>query len=135
MILNHSLTLWAWMAALAVAILYVIFRVVVYGGYGKWPTAEGKIESYGRVRRPGGASSPYVCTVYYSYMVNGSFYSGEWDSNLFPSEATLMAYLREGMPIGKIVQVHYSPTKPTRSILAEESEPEPMDESIKLNLS
>jgi hypothetical protein len=95
--------------------IYCITMFVRYRGSGSWTLVSGKVEGYGKPRRDDGGL--WYTTVRYSYSVESSDYSGEWITPFLRNLTALDEFLAAELPIGKIVDVRYSPRKPNRSVL------------------
>ena len=79
---------------------------------------KGTVEALVRIRSmTGRASDPVFGTLSYSYAVGSEYYSGEWDTPLFPSEQKVVEFVEKYMPPRSAVVVHYDPRHPETSTL------------------
>jgi hypothetical protein len=81
-----------------------------------WPSTEATIQSAEMVTIEGrGGSTPVLCGAF-SYVVNGEYYSGKF--SIWECDDLSAAFVRE--MIGKKLNVHYDPIKPSSYSIRDE---------------
>jgi hypothetical protein len=103
--------------------------LVRYQGSGSWPTAPGKVESYGRITYMKAKAGTCYGSVRYSYSVGADYYSGEWLTPIVRNRTALEEFLEKELPVGKSIVVRYKPGAPDRSQL-EDAPALPTDEIL-----
>jgi hypothetical protein len=113
-----TLVSWLSITALLVGVISCIVYFFRYRGCETWPTVHGTVEALVRIRSLGGdASSPFYGTLSYSYVVDGQYYSGEWNTPQFPSEQQVREFVDKFMAPKSAVVVQHNPQRPERSTL------------------
>jgi hypothetical protein len=116
--------------------IYCAARLVRYRRNDEWPTVDGHVEGYGKIRHmdDNGSASLSFTSVSFSYSVGGEWYSGEWLTPTLQNDTALEKFLAKEMPVGKAVSIRYMPKHPERSLLADAPEIERSDAIIQLGL-
>lgn len=99
-------------------LVYCIVMAFRYWGNNSWNLVSGTVESYDKPTYVDSSINLCFTSVRYSYQVNDEYYSGAWLTPILPSLSALNEFLANSIPIGKVVDIHYKPGKPDRSVLA-----------------
>jgi hypothetical protein len=109
--------------------------VTRYRGNSGWPIVDGRIDSYGESLRMPGAGGDWYRAVVYSYTTKHGFYTGTWSSPFFRSEAALIEFLENVLPIGSKAMVRYNPDHAEISLLHNPPSAPHSDDLVNLNLN
>jgi hypothetical protein len=113
-----TLALWISLGALTLGAVYSVIYFFRYRGSDEWPTVQGTVEALIRIRSTNGrASDPVYGILSYSYQIDGEYYSGEWDTPMFPSKSEVDEFIGKYIPLKSAVVVHHDPRHPERSTL------------------
>jgi len=111
--------MWVWIAFLVVGLAPALWRRLQRSRASSWPIAEARIESV-EVHEPSFSFTRkrgyYSAQLGYSYSVGGSIYSGTYKRD-FSSEHEADEFVRDLK--GQSLPVHYSPDRPSSSLLLE----------------
>jgi hypothetical protein len=118
--------LYVWLAFFLAGWLLPIWRWLQREQQKSWPTASAHIDSahIGEPKRFLGLTLPaknnekYAGVLAYSYSMSGDVFHGEYERN-FASEEAALEFLR-GLE-GQTISVRYSPNKPSRSVMLEDT--------------
>jgi len=119
----------------AYAVLRLLLVVRKFWDSGDWPTVDGKTIGPGQIKESySERSMDYEATITYEYQVSGTSYRGTSFLKLFKKKEDAEAFLREHMPEGTPIVVHYKPEDAGTSRLELDPYEFDDDEPISLNL-
>jgi hypothetical protein len=110
---------WVLLLGTTAIVIYCVTMFIRYRRSDSWTLVAGKVESYDKPTYDDGSMSVCFTTVRYSYSVDEHQYSGGWMTPFLRNLPALNEFLAAELPIGKIVDVRYSPGKTRRSVLAD----------------